>query len=133
MTLEIVADEETIMDITKLFLAILSLLAAVITTFVVPWIKSHTTLNQQTSAEKILDTLVHAAEQLYKDGAGDKKLQAVKDWLAAKNITIDETAIEAAVLRLHGEGLNWASLHPDDTLQVPTLTAPAPPAEEIQP
>ena len=59
----------------------------------------------------MLDVLVEAAEQLYGVGEGPKKLEQVKRWLEEKGYTVDPKVIEAAVLKLHADRLNYASAH----------------------
>jgi hypothetical protein len=100
-------------DITPIVQAVITLAAAFITAFLVPWIHAHTTRAQQDVMTKILDVLVQAAEKRYaQQGSGSQRLQYVRDWLAARGYKIDEAAIEAAVLRLHAQGMDSASVFP---------------------
>jgi hypothetical protein len=57
---------------------------------------------QQTWAvDYAVDLAVYAAEQLYKSGNGDAKkaaaLEAAQNWLAQYNISVDVSALEAAI------------------------------------
>ena len=63
----------------------------------IPWIKANTTIRQQALIRATVQTLVFAAEQLYGAGNGSKKLEYVKEQLAAKGFDIDRAEIEAAV------------------------------------
>lgn len=65
-------------DLTTLANALIALVAAVITAFVTPWIRSKTTAQQRTLLESVVKTLVFAAEQLYGAGNGADKLQYVR-------------------------------------------------------
>ena len=97
-------------DFTPVLQAIVGLCAAIITTFVVPYIKSKTTLEQQTQINEWIKIAVSAAEQVYDGpGQGDKKKAYVLTWLASHGIAIDEdkldAMIEAAVYELTNNGL----------------------------
>lgn len=84
-------------DLTTLFNALIALMAAVITAFVIPWIKAKTTTQQRKLLESIVKTLVFAAEQLYGAGKGEEKLQYVVQCLKERGYTVDTDMIEAAV------------------------------------
>lgn len=97
-------------DITPILEAVATLAVALITTFVVPYIKSKTTLEQQTQINAWVRIAVTAAEQVYEGpGQGDKKKAYVLTWLAGHGISVDEdkldAMIEAAVYELANKGL----------------------------
>ena len=97
-------------DITPILEAVATLAVALITTFVVPYIKSKTTLEQQTQINAWVRIAVTAAEQVYEGpGQGDKKKAYVLTWLAGHGISVDEdkldAMIEAAVYELANNGL----------------------------
>lgn len=97
-------------NITPVLQAVVGLCAAVITTFVVPYIKSKTTAEQQKKANAYVKIAVTAAEQIYNESdQGDKKKAYVLTWLANHGIAIDEdeldAMIEAAVYELSNNGL----------------------------
>ena len=97
-------------DFTPVLQAIVGLCAAIITTFVVPYIKSKTTLEQQTQINEWIKIAVSAAEQVYDGpGQGDKKKAYVLTWLASHGTAIDadkvEEMIAAAVYELTNNGL----------------------------
>ena len=97
-------------DFTPVLQAIVGLCAAIITTFVVPYIKSKTTKEQQTQINEWVRIAVSAAEQVYEGpGKGDEKKAYVLTWLAGHGIAIDEdkldAMIEAAVYELTNYGL----------------------------
>ena len=48
-------------DLTPLFECIIALLCAIITVYVVPWIKSHTTIAQQEQLASVVEIAVYAA------------------------------------------------------------------------
>lgn len=90
-------------DLTNLFNAVLALLAALITAFVIPWIKAKASLQQQEALSGVYRTLVYAAEQIYGSGHGAKKLKYVKAQLMERGYTIDTDMIEATVKMHFGE------------------------------
>lgn len=84
-------------DLTPIVQAIIALLAAMITAFVIPWIKSKTTLEQREMLLSITTSLVFAAEQIYGAGNGDEKLAYVIGQLEDRGYTADVAAIEAII------------------------------------
>ena len=93
-------------DITHIFEAVAALIAALITAFVIPYIKSKTTAEQQKEINAWVKIAVAAAEQIYVgSGRGEEKKAYVIDWLRSHGITVDEekldALIEAAVYELN--------------------------------
>ena len=79
-------------------MAILTLLSALITTLLIPYIRSRTTAEQQAMIRNWVFIGVYAAEQLFKDsGMGADKKQYVLDFLQSKGITYDAAAIDAMI------------------------------------
>lgn len=97
-------------DITTIINAMIALLAAIISVFVIPWIKSKTTAQQREDLIAWTKIAVSAAEQIYKgDGRGEEKKQYALDFLKANGFSVDEksvnAAIEAAVKQLNSVGV----------------------------
>lgn len=97
-------------DITPIVNAVIALLAAGVSVFLIPWIKSKTTDAQRKELLEWVKIAVAAAEQLYNgQGRGVEKKQYVLDFLASMGFTVDEeainAAIEAAVNQLNGGNL----------------------------
>lgn len=90
-------------DLTTLFNAVIALLAAIITAFVIPWIKAKASVQQQEALASIYRTLCYAAEQLYGSGHGEEKLAYVEAKLMDKGYTVDRDMIEATVKMHFGE------------------------------
>ena len=92
-------------DITPIFEAVAALIAALITAFVIPYIKRKTTAEQQKEINAWVKIAVAAAEQIYGSGRGEEKKAYVIDWLRNHGITVDEekldALIEAAVYELN--------------------------------
>ena len=85
-------------DITSIVNAVIALLAAVVSTFLVPWIKGKV---EAQKLEKIVDWVtiaVSAAEQIYNEsGMGEKKKQYVLDFLEGKGLTVDINSVDAMI------------------------------------
>lgn len=97
-------------DLTPLFQAVVVVLATIITAKVVPWIKEHTTAQQQATASAMIKIAVYAAEQIYGSGGGQKKLDYVESLLLAKGFKVDRNAIEATVRELSIEQAKTATV-----------------------
>lgn len=59
-------------DITQIIVAVIGLISLIITSVIVPWIKSKTSSSQWQTIESWVSTAVEAAEVIYQ-GAGKKK------------------------------------------------------------
>ena len=96
------------MDYTQIISAVIALISALVSAFLIPWLKT------KIDADKLLQTIrtyveigVKAAEQLYTATDGAAKKAYVVNFLAEKGIQFDvetiDKLIEAAVLQLHHE------------------------------
>ena len=97
-------------DITPIIEAVAAIIAALITAFLVPYIKSKTTAEQQKEINAWVKIAVSAAEQIYTgSGRGEEKKEYVINWLREHGITVDEAKldalIEAAVYELNTNGI----------------------------
>lgn len=84
-------------DLTKILIAIIDILAALITYKLIPLIKAKTTEKQQALIEAAVQTAIFAAEQIYGAGEGEKKLEYALEWLRDKGYDVNRTEVEAAV------------------------------------
>ena len=85
-------------DITPIFESILALVAVVITSIVIPYIKKRTTTEQQKQLVAWVKIAVAAAEQIYAgSGRGAEKKLYVVEWLVDRNITVDTNQIDALI------------------------------------
>lgn len=85
-------------DITTIIEAVFALIAVVVTSIVIPYIRSKTTAAQQAEINGWVSIAVAAAEQIYVgQGRGTEKKQYVLNWLAAHNITVDSDKIDAMI------------------------------------
>lgn len=86
------------MNITPIVEAVIALAAAVVTVFVVPWIKSKTTAAQREEINEWVKTAVTAAEQVYKEtGKGKEKKAYVLKFLEEKDLKIDGESVDLMI------------------------------------
>ena len=92
-------------DLTIVIEITIALLGAILTAFVVPWLKSRLTEAQTEELLVWVRIGVAAAQQLYHQMDGSERLNYVLSFLENKGYNVDsETvrgAIEAEVLKLH--------------------------------
>lgn len=91
-------------DLTDIITAVLGLIAALITYYLIPWLKERTTAQQQERLTGIYKTVVFAAEQIWGAGHGQEKLEYAVSRLKEKGIKVDIDMIEALVRQNFG---NW--------------------------
>ncbi|MBQ8617669.1 MAG: holin [Clostridia bacterium] len=85
-------------DLTPLAEVMISLLAVVITTYLIPWIKARTTATQQEHIRSCVQIAVYAAEKFYGAGKGDKKLEYAEKVLKEDfGIELDLNKLEAMI------------------------------------
>ena len=83
------------MDITPVVNAVI---AAVVTAFVIPWVKSKTTAAQREEINSWVKIAVTAAEQIYSGvGKGKEKKAYVLKFLEEKNLKIDEKSVDLMI------------------------------------
>lgn len=98
-------------NLTHILLAIIELIAVVITYRLIPWIKAKTTNEQQAYIRALIKAGVFAAEQIYQtEGMGHKKMEYVKAFLQAHGFDVNVTEIEAAVSEYINPPANSMSL-----------------------
>ena len=92
-------------DLTPLVQAVVTLAAALITSFLIPFIRSKVTTEKLANIQLWVTVAVEAAEQLYSgSGRGAEKKAYVVEFLNSKGFTLDtdsiDKLIESAVLEL---------------------------------
>lgn len=94
-------------DLTPIVNAAIALIAALISAFVIPWIRRNTSAQDRDDLLRWVEIAVAAAEQLFLSTQGKAKKEYVTAFLADKGCVVSEeelnAAIEAAVLKLHRE------------------------------
>ena len=85
-------------DITDVLKALIVLAVTLITTFLIPWIKSKITAAQWNFVKEAVIIAVAAAEQLFPGGGrGAQKLEWVHEQLKAQGIDYDKAEVYAAI------------------------------------
>ena len=85
-------------DLTPIVNAVIAIIAAIITTFLIPWIKGKIDAAKLAQIVEWVGIAVRAAEQIYNEsGMGEKKKQYVLDFLASKGFTLDPDSINAMI------------------------------------
>lgn len=92
-------------DYTLLFEGIITVIVAIITAFVIPWLKAKISAEDLAEIMKWVKIAVQAAEMIYKEsGMGEAKKAYVESFLSDLGIRYDakqiDSLIESAVLEL---------------------------------
>ena len=95
------------MDYTQIISPVIALISALVSAFLIPWIKTKIDADKLQTIRTYVEIGVKAAEQLYAATDGAEKKAYVINFLAEKGIKFDseivDKLIEAAVLQLHHE------------------------------
>ena len=84
-------------DLTQIILAIITLIGAIITRYLIPWIKSKLSDNQYETFCTLIRVGVYAAEQLFSSEQWKEKKQYVVDLLKENGYEVDSTAVDAMI------------------------------------
>lgn len=84
-------------DLTPILQAVVTLIAALITIYLIPWLKSKTNADQQAQMRMWVEVAVYAAEKLYGAGHGDEKLAYAEQVLAQHNVKLDTQTLKALI------------------------------------
>lgn len=97
-------------DITPIIEIVITLIGAIITCILVPYIKSRTTKEQQDEILQWVKIAVAAAEQLFDGvGRGEEKKAYVLEWLKSHGLHVDEDKLDALI-----EAAVYALNHPNE-------------------
>lgn len=96
-------------DLTGIMSALVTLIAAVITSFLIPYLKAKVDADKLAKIHFWVKVAVAAAEQVFSlKGTGEEKKEYVEEFLREKGFTLDmmeiDALIEAAVLELKQSG-----------------------------
>lgn len=94
-------------DITVIIEAVITLIVALITAFVIPWVQKKIGAENREDFLRWVDIGVAAAEQLFTAQATQVKKEFVMEFLRENGFVYNEwevdAAIEAAVIKLHAQ------------------------------
>lgn len=100
-------------DLTDIIEAVIALLGALATTFLIPYLKSRLSKEKQESLAFWVKTAAQAAEQLYGSKKGQQKKEYVVSFLLSKGIVVDidevTALMESEVYRL-SQGKNKSEI-----------------------
>ncbi len=86
-----------LINVTPIVEGILALLALIVSTYLIPWLKERLTNEQIEKVYALVDIGVYAAEKLYGAGHGDDKLAYVKGFLESRGMELDTTQLKVFV------------------------------------
>lgn len=84
-------------DLTPIILAIITLIGAIITRYLIPWLKDKLDDRQYNVLSTLVRVGVYAAEQLFSSEQWKEKKQYVVDLLKENGYTVDTTAVDALI------------------------------------
>ena len=86
-----------LIDMTNLIEALLGVLALVAMRYLIPWIKTKLTNEQEAGLITLFEVAVMAAEKIYGAKQGDAKLKYVERCLEARGIKVDTMRLKSYV------------------------------------
>ena len=84
-------------DLTQIILAIITLIGAIITRYLIPWLKDKLDDRQYNVLATLVRVGVFAAEQLFSSEQWKEKKQYVVNLLKENGYTVDTTAVDALI------------------------------------
>ena len=84
-------------DLTNLIEALIAVLVAVAMRYLIPWLKTKMSKDQEETLYTIVSIAVMAAEKLYGAKKGDDKLAYVERYLEARGVKVDTMRLKAYV------------------------------------
>lgn len=85
-------------DLTPIVNAVITLVALLITTFLLPWIKGKTDESKLLEIHRWATIAVEAAEMIYTEsGLGEAKKKYVTEFLLSKGYKLDQDAIDKLI------------------------------------
>lgn len=84
-------------DLTPFFQALIGLFAALVTVYLIPWLKSRTTSEQQAQIEAAVHIAVYAAEKIYGAGHGASKYNWAVEWLKEHGFDLDTETLKGQI------------------------------------
>jgi hypothetical protein len=76
-------------DLTQIILAVITLIGALITRFLIPWLIENVEEKKRAKIVDIVCTLVETADRYLQTGSGEERLRYVVDGLADKGIYVN--------------------------------------------
>lgn len=84
-------------DITGIIEIVIALLSALVTTFLIPYIKKKMSAEKFSELQRWVGIAVEAAEQIYGSKTGNQKKEYVVNFLLSKGIVVDVDSVSALI------------------------------------
>lgn len=84
-------------DITGIIEIVIALLSALVTTFLIPYIKKKMSAEKFSELQRWVGIAVEAAEQIYGSKTGSQKKEYVVNFLLSKGIVVDVDSVSALI------------------------------------
>lgn len=84
-------------DLTQIILGVLTLISAIITRYLIPWLKDKLSERQYAALQILAKTGVYAAEQIFPSEKWEEKKAYVVDLLEENGYSVDEKAVDALI------------------------------------
>lgn len=84
-------------DFTELFQALITLLATIVTTLLIPWLKKKLSAERLDELKKWVHIAVQSAEQIMSSKTGLEKKEYVVSFLLSKGIVFDVDEVNALI------------------------------------
>lgn len=84
-------------DLTQIILAVITLIGALITRYLIPWIKEKTNEKQFEALKLLAKVGVYAAEQIFSTEQWKEKKQYVLDFLKKNGYEVDAPTVDALI------------------------------------
>jgi len=88
---------KTTYDITPIIKIVVAILSALVTTFLIPYIKEKLSAEKLAELQKWVGIAVEAAEQIYGSKTGTQKKEYVVSFLLSKGIVFDTEEVNALI------------------------------------
>ena len=92
-------------DITPVLEALIALMAALVAGRLLPWLRERLTAQRMERLEAACNVAVYAAEELFRAGHGQEKLNYAQEYLKSRGFEVDTARLLAAVRRMREAGL----------------------------
>ena len=88
---------ENTFDLTSIIEIVIALLSALVTTFLIPYLRKKVSAEKLEETKKWINIAVNAAEQLYGGKTGKQKKEYVVNFLLSKGIVVDVDEVTALI------------------------------------
>jgi hypothetical protein len=102
---------QNVINVATSIIVVLGVLYSVLQPWISPWLQKKLSPDDYNILQKTIDKTVHWAEQSLVGKSGEEKLEAVKAALDEQGVSWSIQDIEAAVLKMHANGMSYNQAH----------------------